>query len=145
MFSIKILSPDDADLLRTVAPSVFDHSVAPELLQEFLADARHHLAVAIDDGQVVGIVSAVHYVHPDKRPQLFINEVAVSGPYRQKGIGRALMSAMLERGKNLGCTEAWVLTDRKNTAAMRFYGGLGGSEAPSDSVMFTFRLADDPH
>jgi hypothetical protein len=54
----------------------------PVLTPQFLSDPRHHLAVAIDEGWVVGMASAVHYVHPDKAPQLFINEVAVTPPYQ---------------------------------------------------------------
>ena len=56
---------------------------------EFLADSRHHLAVAVDEGRVVGMASAVHYVHPDKPPELWINEVGVAPTHRGLGIGRA--------------------------------------------------------
>jgi hypothetical protein len=53
-----------------VAAEVFDNPIDADLTAEFLGDARHHLAVAIDDGLVVGFASAIHYVHPDKPPQL---------------------------------------------------------------------------
>jgi hypothetical protein len=32
------------------------------------------------------------------------------------------------------------MTDRENTAAMRLYAAAGSTEAPTDHVMFTFRL-----
>ena len=49
---------------------MFDRGIDPGLLAEFLVDPRHHLAVAHDDGVIVGFVSAVDYVHPDKPRQL---------------------------------------------------------------------------
>ena len=40
----------------------------------------------------------------------------------------------------LGCIDAWVLTERENIAAMNLYSALGNTAAPSDCVMFEFRL-----
>jgi aminoglycoside 6'-N-acetyltransferase I len=143
MAEIRILQRGDEAALTKVAPGVFDQAVDKYLTSEFLNDPRHHLAVAIEDGLVVGMTSAVHYVHPDKPPQLWINEVGVAPTHRGKGLGKALLSALFERGKTLGCTEAWVLTDRANIPAMRLYSSLGGVEFPSDQVMFTFPLSAD--
>jgi ribosomal protein S18 acetylase RimI-like enzyme len=137
---LKILKHCEEHILANVAADVFDNAVDKNLATEFLADPRHHLAVALDNGQVVGMASGVHYVHPDKRPQLFINEIAVAPAYRAAGVGKALLGALLGVGRSLGCTEAWVLTDRENTAAMRLYASVGGEEAPNDQVMFTFWL-----
>jgi len=75
---IKLLGCDDAGVLTRVAPGVFDHAVSEDLCAEFLSDPRHHLAVALGDGVVVGFASAVHYVHPDKPAELWINEIGVA-------------------------------------------------------------------
>lgn len=137
---IRILQPDESDVLARVAVGVFDHPVIPERCREFLADSRHHLAVAVEADAVVGMASAVHYVHPDKEPELWINEVAVAPTHQNRGIGKRLVRALLDAGRSLGCTEAWVLTDRSNEPAMRLYASCGGSPAPRESVMFSFRL-----
>ena len=50
---IRILEPRDGSVLDRVAPGFFDYPVDP-CWTAFLADKRHHLAVAIDDGLVVG-------------------------------------------------------------------------------------------
>ena len=138
---IKFLGPQDAGVLANVAPDVFDDPIDVGRANEFLADPRHHLAVAVEEGLVVGFVSAVHYVHPDKpRPELWINEVGVAATHRRRGIGTRLLRAVFAAARGLGCAEAWVLTDRANTAAMRLYAAAGSTEAPTDHVMFTFRL-----
>ena len=119
MTEIKILRHGDAAILSKVAPGVFDRTIDPKLAAEFLADTRHHLAAAIEDGEVVAMASAVHHVHPDKPPQLWINEVAVAPAHQSKGLGKAVLSALFDVGKSFGCTEAWVLTSRPNIPAMR--------------------------
>jgi ribosomal protein S18 acetylase RimI-like enzyme len=142
---IRLLGRDDAAVLRRVAPDVFDNPVDPHWTAEFLADPRHHLVVAIDDETVVGMASAVHHVHPDKPPQLFINEVGVASSHHGQGIGRRLLEALLQRGRELACTEAWVLTDESNTAARRLYAGGSGARAPEAILMYTFDFtSDDP-
>lgn len=124
---IRLLTAADASLLQRVAPDVFDGPVDPLWTSEFLADARHHLIVALDDGVVVGMVSGVHYVHPDKAPQLWINELGVASSHRRRGIGSRLLSAMLDHGRALGCTEAWVGTEVDNVAARGLYERAGGT------------------
>ena len=137
--NIRMLGAADIATLDNVAPNVFDGAVRPELAAEFLADPRHHLAVAVSEaGQVVGMASAVHYVHPDKLPQLFINEVGVSPAFHRQGIGKALMATLLARARELGCTEAWVATEPDNWAAQALYTSSGGVKAAVPFVMFVF-------
>ena len=135
---IRLLGPTDADVLQRVAPDVFDYPVHPEWSRQFFADPRHHLAVALDAGEVVGIASAVHYVHPDKAPQLWINEVGVAPTHQRRGIGRQLLDAVLSHGRTLGCTEAWVGTDETNEAARNLYRAAGGEAEPF--VLYFFEL-----
>ena len=137
---IKILGPDDLNVLSNIASDVFDNRIDQQFATEFLDDPRHHLAAAIDDGQVVGFASAVHYVHPDKPPELWINEVGVAPGHQGRGIGRALMRSLFELARTLECKEAWVLAEGSNEGAQRFYTALGGE--PSSAVMFSFRLND---
>jgi aminoglycoside 6'-N-acetyltransferase I len=142
---IKLLGPQDTGVLANTAPDVFDDPIDPARAGEFLADPRHHLAVAIEDGWVVGFVSAVHYVHPDKpRPELWINEIGVAATHRRRGLGTRLLHAVFAVARKLGCAEAWVGTDRANTAAMRLYAAAGSTEGPTDHVMFTFKLDTGP-
>jgi aminoglycoside 6'-N-acetyltransferase I len=138
---IKVLGPQDAGILSDVAPDVFDDPIDVERAAEFLSDPRHHLVVAVEDGRVVGFVSAVHYLHPDKpRPELWINEVSVAATHQKRGLGTHLLRSLFAVARGLGCAEAWVLTDRANTAAMRLYPAAGSTAAPTDHVIFTFRL-----
>jgi aminoglycoside 6'-N-acetyltransferase I len=143
MMTIRVLGPDDSAVLERIAPEVFDGPVDARWSAEFFADPRHHLAVAIEDGVVVAMATAIHYVHPDKAPELWVNEVAVAPTHQGRGIGRQVLTTLLEHAKTLGCREAWLLTSADNTAARRMYAAAGGREEDEPPVMVTFDLGDD--
>ncbi len=140
MFTIQTLSLNDFPLLLHPADGVFDNPVDEAFAREFLADPRHHIVVAVSEGIVIGFASAVHYIHPDKPPELWINEVGVAPTHQGQGIGKTIMNELLRLGKQLGCVNAWVLTDRNNEAANRLYKSAGGQPAEGDTVMYEFEL-----
>lgn len=143
MFTLKILSTSDLPLLLTAAGDVFDNTVDETFAREFLADPRHHIVVALDEGVVIGFASAVHYIHPDKPPELWINEVGVAESHQGKGIGKAIMNEMLKLGKQIGCVNAWVLTDKNNTAANGLYKSVGGNISEEETVMYEFGISGE--
>lgn len=145
---IKLLQRGDDSILMNVAAEVFDKPIDPNLTKEFLEDPRHHIAVATDDGLVVGFASGVHYVHPDKPPELWINEVSVAPTHRRRGLGKAVLRALFEVAQTHRCAVAWVLTDRNNAAAMALYLSVGGTEGADDTGLsnamlgYSFALTD---
>jgi ribosomal protein S18 acetylase RimI-like enzyme len=139
---ILLLGPTDAHRLEHVATDVFDEPIDRALTEAFLNDPRHHLVVAIAGDVVVGFVSAVHYVHPDKPPELWINEVGVAPSHHRQGIGQALMRRILQHGRALNCGQAWVLTEFDNSAARALYGSVGGMEAAAPALLIEFPLSD---
>ncbi len=139
---IRILSPTDGALLENVAGGVFDGPLDSRLSAEFIADPRHHLAVATVREQVVGMASAVHYVHPDKGPELWVNEIGVAPSFQRQGLAKQLLNCFFQHGSSLGCTEAWVLTEERNVAARNLYADVGGTQPDDTTIYFTFRLSN---
>jgi aminoglycoside 6'-N-acetyltransferase I len=140
MATVRMLRAGEEGLLLHAAPDVFDNAVRPELAREFLADPRHHIAVALESDVVVGFVSAVHYVHPDKPMELWINEVGVAPSHRKRGLAKEMLQTVLAHGRALGCKEAWVLTGADNAAARALYASAGGRERPEKTVHVEFAL-----
>ena len=136
-----LLGSHDIGVLDRVAEGVFDCPVDARWARAFFADGRHHLVVALDAGVIVGMASAVDYVHPDKAPQLWINEVAVAPTHRRRGIGGRMLAELLTLGRALGCTEAWLGTEEDNVPARRLYESGGG--APEPFILYSFRLDAD--
>jgi len=139
---IQLLDSSNASVLDCVAPGVFDNPIDPRWMGEFIADPRHHMVIALLDGLVVGMASAVHYVHPDKPPELWVNEVGVALTHRSQGIGRQLLRALFEQGRAVGCTDAWLGTEESNTAARRLYAAVDGEEEPMVYVTFELEPED---
>jgi ribosomal protein S18 acetylase RimI-like enzyme len=131
-------SAGDEDLVAD-AGHLFDAVPQAEGIRRFLSTPGHHLCIAMIDGVPVGFVSGVETTHPDKGTEMFVYELAVDEGSRRQGIGRALVAALRDRARELGCYGMWVLTDADNTAAVKTYAS-GGAAPPSTHVMFDWGL-----
>ena len=131
--------PRDVALFDQVAEEVFDHAIDPAILADYLAQPGHHLFLAMEDGLVVGQLSAVVHKHPDTRPrELYVDEVGVSPAWQRRGIATALIDAAFTLGRDLGCTEAWLGTEPDNDPARALYSPR--AEPVEDVVMYVFKL-----
>ena len=138
---IKIATIDDLDTICSASTEIFDNEVIPEITEEFLRDPRHHIALALVKDEIVGMTSAFHYIHPDKQPEMFINEAGVAPSFRNQGIGRRLVQAMCEHAKTLGCKSAWLGTETENLAARKAYEAAGGKLSEEPFVMYEFEIS----
>jgi ribosomal protein S18 acetylase RimI-like enzyme len=143
VIDVRVLAARDIELFERVDPDVFDYAVRREWALDALSDPRHVVAVALEGerGCVVGMCSAYAYSHPDKPRQLFVNELGVAGPWRGRGIAGRLVEAVLARGRELGCVEAWVATELDNMSARRTYSKLAAREEPDRAVVYVWELA----
>lgn len=129
--AVRVLGPGDASVLFAVAPGVFDEPVRPDTAEEFLRDPRHAMVVAELAGVVVGFVSAVEYIHPDKPPQLWINEVGVAPEFRRRGIATRLLHEMVRHATDdRRVRDIWLATETDNAPARALYRSLGWRETP---------------
>ena len=136
----RLATIDDLVDLEKVGDLLFDHPVKKDRAIEFLNDPRHHLVLAFYNGNIVGIASGFHHVHPDKNPALFIDEVGILDDFQGKGIGSELVRNLCEHGKKLGCEAAWVMTENTNTVARRAYAKAKGIENKGSFVLLEFEM-----
>jgi aminoglycoside 6'-N-acetyltransferase I len=141
---VRRLCPGDVQLLVDAGAEVFDAAVSRERAAGFLADPRHRLVGAIVGGRLVGFASGVVCLHPDKPPQLFVAEVGVAPRLQRRGLGKALLEAMLAEARGAGCDHAWVATEVTNAPAQALYLGAGGVADAEPATVFTFRLDPPP-
>jgi ribosomal-protein-alanine N-acetyltransferase len=74
----------------------------------------------MDEGEAVGFCSFWRVMD-----ELHINNLAVLAPWRRRGIGRALMTHVLEEGVRLGAHSATLEVRRSNDIARQMYEHLG--------------------
>jgi ribosomal protein S18 acetylase RimI-like enzyme len=107
---------------------LFDKAIDTAATARFLAAADHHLLIAYDNDQPIGFVSGVELTHPDKGTEMFLYELAVGESARRRGIGTALVKALITLAEERGCYGMFVLTDDDNPAARATYRRTGGRE-----------------
>ena len=134
------LNTANAELLKDIAPEVFDYEINPQYLAAFLGDPRHTMYLAVDDQVVVGMASAVEYFHPDKPPQLWVNEVGVALSYRKRGIGRQLVQKLVASAKDRGCIYAWLGTSTDNAAAQACFSSVPAVGTPQPFLLYEWEL-----
>lgn len=117
------------------AGHLFDTTIRRDATERFLADESHHLLIAYVDGVPAGMVTGVQMTHPDKGTEMFLYELGVDEPFRGRGVGQALVSALADRARERGCYGMWVVTDEDNTAALATYRRAGG-EPENRQVVF---------
>lgn len=107
----------------------------------FLQDKNNALFIAFLKDQMVGLVTAHRLQRIDKRKaEVLLYEVGVAEYYRQKGIGKTLVLAVIDWAKTVGADEVWVQTNRANVAAVALYKSCGGVEDALDTTMYTIAI-----
>lgn len=122
---IKIVGKTDAHILEHVAEEVFDHGVTNERLASHLDEANHVMCVAVFNDLVVGQLRAVIHKHPDRAPELYIDNAGVAPAFQRKGIAKRLLAEIVRLAKERSGEEMWVGTEPDNEAAIALYRSFG--------------------
>lgn len=137
---IVALCAENTSLLDRIAVDVFDNPIDREQLAKFVVDPRHFMVLAVEAGAVVGMASGVEYFHPDKPPQMWINEVGVALTHRRQGIGKALTLALVREATARGCVYVWLGTAQDNVAGQACFGSVPGVEVPQPFLLYEWDL-----
>lgn len=119
--------PVIARLIAELASSTGETTpVTAEYVRQYLEFPGSNILVAIMEQQVVGMLSY------SLRPNLFhagescmIEELIVAQPFRNRGIGGALLEELLRQLGNSDCVEVSVTTMPNNHRAIAFYRSHG--------------------
>lgn len=136
-FEVRWLAVGDETLAARAMREVLDDE--PRGLEDgWLTDPRVHFVVALVAGAPVGAAYGHTLPLPDGRIEMLLYSLDVVEAYRRLGMGRALVTAFLERTRTLGFDELWVLTDPDNEAGNATYRSVGPPTGREASVMYTW-------
>jgi len=79
--------------------------------------------IAIEKNKVVGFIVA--WVLPG---EIQINNIAINKNYRQKGIGKFLLTTIIEKFSKIDCDRVFLEVKEKNLVAQKFYKSLNFKE-----------------
>ena len=136
----RILPEEGSSILR--AGHLFDHGRPdPEAVRTYLADPRNVFLLAFEGSEAVGFLRATELSQlTSRRKHMFLYEISVDEKFRRRGIGKALVNALLNDCHDRGFAEVFVFTDPANAAAVALYRSTGAiTETPADR-MFVYPL-----
>jgi ribosomal protein S18 acetylase RimI-like enzyme len=110
-------------------------------VREYLADTRNLLLVAFEGSEALGYLRGTELLQLNsRRKQMFLYDIGVDEGFRRRGVGKALISALLRDCRERGFEEVFVFTDPANLAAVGLYQSTGAvTETPGDR-MFVYQL-----
>ena len=136
---VRRLNPGDEVRAAEAAAMFKSAQIAPARAGRLLSNPSNYLIVAEKDGALAGFVLAYRLDRLDRDVgQLFVYEVGVRSEHRRSRIGTRLMRFVRQIVAEESLTEAFVLTDHDNEAAVRLYRGTGGQVEGSGSVLFVY-------
>lgn len=116
----------------------FDLNQSIENCRSLILDPSQHVLLARKANTVIGFINfstRKTLMHP--APSALIDGLVVSRNYQRAGIGKRLISAAVDKCRELGCCEVEVSTEKSNSRARRFYKALGFEE---DAVLLELNL-----
>jgi len=122
--------PDLIDLLGILFSIEQDFSPDPDKqrrgLAALLASPTGHIAIARDaTSRAIGMATAQLLISTaEGAPSAWIEDVVVREDFRGKGLGRALLDAVLAWARARGAVRAQLLADLDNAPALAFYDRL---------------------
>ena len=130
--SVRRANADDLDalvkLLGQLHPAFpTDSDKAEGVLAEMLRQEGRTILVAVSGAEVVGtadLLIVANLTHAAS-PWAIVENVVVDSGIRGGGIGRALMTEVLERATEAGCYMVQLMSLKHRTAAHSFYDQIG--------------------
>lgn len=98
-----------------------------EAFEEIRCDSSQMLIVAFLDEVLVGTVQVSILRHLSRRGarRAQLESVRVSAKARRKGVGKRMISYVIELARSKGCEIVQLSSDKKRTDAIEFYKSLG--------------------
>ena len=118
------------ELIETMGDTEgIDIKLISENCQNFLSEVNSYILVAEIEGVVAGFINfTTRKTISHRGLSGLIDELIVAKSYRGKGVGKQLLSSVIEKSRQLGCCEVEVSTEKTNIKAREFYRQCGFTE-----------------
>jgi GNAT superfamily N-acetyltransferase len=129
MITVRPVGPDDRAAWETLfrAYIAFYERAEPQSMydrawREFLSAERMHALVAVVDDRVVGIAHFLVHANTSLPSDVcYLQDLYTDAEVRGRGVGRALIAAVVERARERECSRVYWTTKEDNHAARALY------------------------
>ena len=126
---------DDLSGLLTLYLHLHETSVPPStdalqaLWHSMLADARQHVLVAVEAGQIVSscVVTIIPNLTRNLRPYALVENVVTAPVFRGRGLATACLHRARELAMESGCYKIMLMTGSEHESTLAFYRRAGYS------------------
>jgi ribosomal protein S18 acetylase RimI-like enzyme len=131
MISIRAYAASDYEQLKSILDSVCMFDAVWDSEANVLGMIQHEanaVLVALVQEKIVGCVYSIAF----GSQVAFIFRLAVLPEFQSRGVGSALLNAVIENGKQKGVQEFGLFVDQTDTSLNAFYAarGFGSSQKP---------------
>ena len=126
--TVRAAGPADLPAVAELLVEFNGEGLSPEAFVQRMAEVKGLETAFLGewDGEVAGIlVLRIVPTLSGADPWAEITEMYVRPQFRRNGLGRALVEAALDCGRQRGCHEFHLLVDRSNVTAQAFYIAIG--------------------
>jgi aminoglycoside 3-N-acetyltransferase I len=109
----------------------FSEPPSDAYFEKLLSNSQFVMLVARINGAVVGALAAYELVkYEQERSEFYIYDLAVSEPFRRRGIARTLIEALKPIARSAGAWVIFVQADGEDEHAVALYRSMGIEEEP---------------
>ena len=82
-------------------------------LKGFLNDTSSFGFIAKENNKIIGFAYCYTLLRPDGKTMFYLHSIGMLPNYQDKGYGSKLLSFIKEYSKEIGCSEMFLITDKK--------------------------------
>lgn len=128
---IREMIADDIPQLAQLYKQFWDEESCVEIMykkfNKFHENDSHILLSAVENNQLIGSVMGVicGELYGDCKPFIVLENMIVDKNYRNKGVGKALISELENKAAQKNCTQIILVTEANRIDACEFYESAG--------------------
>lgn len=133
---IKKLTEANLYYFKEISDFVFDGKKVQKYLNQFIEDDNCYGFVAQQNGKVVGFAYSYRLKRLESKPMMYIHSIDVLESYRKQGIGKKLISHIVDYSIKNDFKSCFLITNKTNYSACKLYESTGGKVISVDDVLY---------
>ena len=133
----KILEKNDIDLMDSFIDDS-DTKYQKNNLIKFINDESAYWFIARNEKQIIGFAYGYKLYRPDGKQDFYLHAIDIMDGFQGNGYGTGLMNFIKEFIKKIECRKMFLITNKSNISACKFYEKAGGINKSNDDIVYVY-------